>query len=93
VAVAYCHRCSAGLICPNCQPIKSMIGSSGSYLELEADRNRLLDACRKVVAELEERNAEEGMALNLTEKAEFLTPGFQAMLKAIRESKVRSNQS
>ena len=45
----------------------------------------LLAACKAVLAELDEQNAEEGMALTLSEKAEWLTPGFRAMVAAVKK--------
>ena len=46
-----------------------------------------LAASQMVLAELEEQNAQEGMALTITEKAEWLTPGLRAMVAAIRNAK------
>ena len=61
---------------------------SSAHLALKArtlERNELLAICKQVLAELEERNAEEGMALTLSEKAEWLTPGFRAMVAAVKK--------
>ena len=51
----------------------------------------LLAACETILAELEEQNAQEGMALTITEKAEWLTPGLRAMVAAIRSAKCKSD--
>ena len=47
----------------------------------------LLAACETILAECDERNAQEGMALTLSEKAEWLTPGFRAMIAAVKKAR------
>ena len=52
----------------------------------------LLAACETILRELDEQNAQEGMALTLSEKAEWLTPGFRAMVAAVKKAKDASNE-
>ena len=52
---------------------------------IQIERDELLKVCVDLLRELEERNAEEGMALTLSEKAEWMTPGFRAMLAAVKK--------
>ena len=56
----------------------------GWHRDMVLQVRELRDACETVIAELEDRNKKEGMILTVVEKAEWLTPGFRAMLKAVR---------
>lgn len=49
MAVAFCNKCQGGLVCPTCQPIRNMIGSSGSYEQLERRLKDERERCAKVV--------------------------------------------
>ena len=61
--------------------------AEAAYEDLVLERDALLAAGEVILAELEERNAQEGMALTISEKAEWLTPGFQMLVAAVKKSK------
>ena len=51
---------------------------------LQRKLDDLLAACRLMVDEIKECNADEGLDLAMNDKAEWLTPGFRAMLKCLK---------
>jgi hypothetical protein len=55
--------------------------------EVKVVHDELLAACKLVIAECDEMNAQEGLALDLSEKSEWTTAGYRAMVAAVKKAK------